>query len=67
MPFEDWEDMRGYILNASEETDYTNTYFTLPVRFFGVYQGWSSTPGTVDQVIRYSIPHWEYLNELLST
>ena len=67
MPFENWEDMREYILNASEEADSKNTYFTLPIRIFGVYQGWSSTPETSDQKITYSVPHWKYLNELLAT
>ena len=67
MPFENWEDMRGYISSASEEADDQNTYFALPIRIYGVYQDWSSTPKTPDQKIIYSVIHWKYLNELLST
>lgn len=67
-PFGEWEQMRDFVLKASEEMDEGgNPYIRLPVRFWNVYQGWESTPGFVDEVIRYSIPHWMYLRELLST
>ena len=67
-PFEDWEHMQDFVINASEEMDDEgNTYVVLPVRFWNVYQGWESTPGPVDEEIRYSIPHWKYLRELLAT
>ena len=60
--------MQDFVINASEEMDDEgNTYVVLPVRFWNVYQGWESTPGPVDEEIRYSIPHWKYLRELLST
>ena len=67
-PCGDWEHMQESILNASAEVDDEgNRYIGLPVRFWNAYQGWESTPGTVDEEIRYSIPHWKYLRELLST
>ena len=67
-PFQDWEEMRESLRNASSMIDDEgNEYVPLPVRFFNVYQGWSSTPETADEAIRYSIPHQEYLRELLST
>ena len=67
-PCRDWEHMRESALNASEEMDDEgNPYVRLRVRFWNVYQGWESTPGTVDEEVRYSIPHWTYLRELLST
>ena len=67
-PFGEWEHMRDFVLKASEKTDDEgNRYVSLPIRFWNVYQGWESTPGTVDEEVRYSIPHWTYLRELLST
>ena len=60
--------MQESILNAPEEIDDEgNSYVSLPIRFWNVYQGWKSTPGAVDEEIRYSIPHWKYLLELLAT
>lgn len=67
-PFGGWEYMQDFVLNASEEMeDEGNPYIGLPVRFWNVYQGWESTPSSVDEEIRYSIPHWTYLRKLLST
>lgn len=67
-PFGGWEYMQDFVLNASEEMDDEgNSYVSLPIRFWNVYQGWNSTPSTVDEEIRYSMPHWTYLRELLST
>jgi len=67
-PFEMWRHMRASILKASKKMDDEgNPYVGLPVRFWNVYQGWESTPGPVDEEIRYSIPHWKYLRELLAT
>ena len=66
-PCGEWEHMRDSVLKASKEIDEEgNPYVGLPVRFWNVYQGWKSTPGFVDEEIRYSIPHWTYLRELLS-
>ena len=67
-PCDNWEHMQESILRASAEIDDEgNPYVGLPVRFWNIYQGWESTPGTVVEEICYSIPHWKYLRELLST
>ena len=73
-PFKDaneslgWERMRDAILNREQDMDdLGNLYMELPIRFFNVYQGSNADPVTINQHIRYSIPHWEYLRELLQT
>ena len=63
---EGWERMRAYISGAEQLTDeQNNPYICLPVRFSNVYQEWRSDPETIRETIRYSIPHWKYLCELL--
>ena len=71
-PFEDvdgtpgWEHMREFILNRTRDVDsWGNEYVGLPIRFANVYRKWKSEPEPIDEEIRYSIPHWEYLCELL--
>ena len=72
-PFEDvdgasgWEHMRMFILNRAPETDELDNQFVgLPVRFSNVYEEWQSEPNPITEEIRYSVPHWKYLCELLS-
>ena len=71
-PFEDldgsrgWEFMRSFILNRTPGVDdQGNSYVSLPVRFSNVYQDWEADPSTIVEEIRYSIPHWKFLRELL--
>ncbi len=45
--------------------DNGNSYIPIPVRFHNVYDDWNAEPQTIDATIRYSIPHWTYLKELL--
>ena len=66
-PFKDPESMSDFVLNASEEIDDGNIYIPIPVRFSNVYQEWSSELDAKPAAIRYSIPHWKYLCELLKT
>ena len=73
-PFEDseavtgWERMRDSILNASEKEDKEqNRYVGLPVQFWNIYRKWRSDPMKEPAEIRYCIPHWKYLCELLET
>ncbi len=72
-PFEDsdgsqaWEHMRTVILDQTVDTDqFGHPFISLAVRFYNVYQEWQSDPDQIDEQIRYSIPHWEFLRELLS-
>ena len=72
-PFEDmdgtlgWERMRSFILNCPQRADEQgNLYVGLPVLFSNVYKNWQSEPVPVTEEIRYSIPHWEFLCELLN-
>ena len=68
-PFkENWRHMQKSVLNASEQIDDVgNRYISVPVRFWNVYQDLTTTPIIEDEEIRYSIPHWKYLCELLAT
>ncbi len=72
-PFEDmdgtrgWERMRTFILNRTPDTDdLGNQFVGLPVRFSNVCQEWQSEPSPITEEIRYTVPHWKYLCELLS-
>ena len=67
-PFRGWEHMKEFLLAAPKETDCEgNNYFSLTIRFSNVYEDRNPTPLPVDQIIRYSPPHWTYLCELLTT
>ena len=52
---------------ASEDIDEGNRYIVIPVRFWNVYTKWRPAPEQIDEKIRFSIPHWKYLCELLNT
>ena len=72
LPFEDlneslgWERMREFIFNRIQDTDELgNTFVGLPVRFYNVYKDEDAEPATIDEQIRYSIPHWEFLCALM--
>lgn len=72
-PFEDmdgvrgWERMREFILTRVPTTDdFDNQYVGLPIQFSNVYQEWLSEPVPIVEEIRYSIPHWNFLCELLN-
>ena len=71
-PFEDseesegWERMRDCVSNAPQLIDeFGNNYVGLKIRFWNVYQKRDSDPDTIEEEVRYSIPHWKYLCELL--
>ena len=72
-PFEDsdesqgWEQMWAFMSKAPQQIDEVgNSYIGLPIRFWNVYHEWDPDPVTVNEEVRYSIPHWEYLCELLN-
>ena len=59
---------RQHILKAPERyDDDDNLYRTMPIRFWNVYPEWKANPEAIDEEIRFSIPHWKYLCELLKT
>ncbi len=63
---EAWEQFRDLVLGATEKIDDDgNKYIGLPIRFSNIYQNWNSDPVEVNEVVRYSKPHWVYLCELL--
>ena len=67
-PFDDWRRWRDSVLGAAKERDESgNGYISGPLRFWNVYQEWRTDPETIDEEIRFSIPHWMYLCELLKT
>lgn len=73
-PFQDsegsrgWERMQSYILGRTPDTDdWGNPFVGLPVRFSNVYEALETEPTTIEEEIRYSIPHWEFLCALLSS
>ena len=54
------------ILEAPEKYDDDgNVYMSVPIRFWNVYPEWRPGPEAIDEEIRFSIPHWKYLCELL--
>ena len=62
------EQLQDLLDAASEEIDNDgNGYIALPVRFWNVYREWRPDPEPIDEEIRFSIPHWTYLCELLKT
>ncbi len=72
LPFEDldgspgWERMRDFILKRIQDTDNMgNPFVGLPVRFYNVYKDKHAEPIALEEQIRYSIPHWEFLCALL--
>ena len=72
LPFEDsfeargWEKMVAAVGEAPEKVDESgNPYISLPIRFWNIYQDWDPVPETISEEVRYSIPHWKYLCELL--
>ena len=72
-PFDDldgslgWKRMRSFISSRKPTMDTGGiSYIGLPVRFSNVYREWKSEPMTIRTEIRYSIPHWEFLRELLN-
>ena len=62
-----WERMRSFIRDRVADADELgNSYVGLPVRFSNVYHNWQSEPIVLNEEIRYSIPHWTFLCELLT-
>ena len=58
----------GGLLEAPEKyDDDANQYRSIPIRFWNVYPEWRPQPETIDEEIRFSVPHWKYLCELLKT
>lgn len=56
-----------HMLTGMDEVidDDGNSYIAVPVRFYKVYRQWESDSETIDNIIHYSKPHWDYLCELL--
>ena len=64
--FKKWEHMRNFISGMSQDVDELgNPYVGILIRFYNVYDGWDAEPRTMDEEVRYSIPHWTYLCELI--
>ncbi len=61
-----WTHMRDSILLLRHDIDDEgNAFVSLPVQFFNVFKDWKAEPVTEKSAIRYSVPHWKYLCELL--
>ena len=55
------------LLKAEREIDNDgNEFITIPVRFWNIYSDWSADAEHVDEEIRFTIPHREYLSEYLN-
>lgn len=64
--FKTWERMRDFISGMSPDIDeMANEYVGIPIRFHNVYDGWDAEPRTINEEVRYSIPHWKYFCELI--
>ena len=58
--------LRRFVEDAPQDIDDDgNDYVPIPIRFWNVYEDWNSEPRNINATIRYSIPHWTYLKELL--
>ena len=63
---EGWEHMQRFVEQAGKSVDDSGyDYVGLKIRFSNIYQDWDSDPADLEEEIRYSIPHWIYLRELL--
>lgn len=64
---EDWRDfvIRAEETRAASAADDGNEYIGLPIRFLDIYEEWNTKPQPIDEVVRYTKPHWKYLCELL--
>ena len=63
-----WERMREFILTRVPVRDHLgNKYVGLPIQFSNVCHEWQSEPDSIPEEIRYSVPHWKFLCELLKT
>lgn len=61
------ERLKQMILDAPMKVDENgNEYVGMGIRFWNVYQEWNAAPVTVEEEIRYSLPHWKYLRELIA-
>ena len=59
--------LRRSLEEAQQDMDDSgSSYVPIPIRFHNVYEDWNAQPRTIDAAIRYSVPHWTYLKELLS-
>ena len=64
--FDDWPNLRASILAAQQTVDeHGNIFVSIPIQFSNVFREWASQPANEKAVIRYSVPHWKYLCELL--
>ena len=64
--FEDWQVMRANIQSARRDIDdYGNPFVPIPIQFSNVFKDWVTRPEVEKTVIRYSVPHWKHLCELL--
>ena len=62
-----WPRLRDAIVSAKEDHDESgNPFVAIPICFFNVFDEWGPMPKTVRTEIRYSIPHWKHLCELLT-
>ena len=62
-----WQRLRGDIVSAQEDQDESgNPFVAIPICFFNVFDEWEPRPKTIKTEIRYSIPHWKHLRELLT-
>ena len=65
-PAVDDQQQRAVILGLQERVDdMGNMYRELPIRFANVYDEWAAELAMADAIVHYSIPHWQYLCELL--
>ena len=63
---EGWEHLQRFVERADRSVDdFGNDYVGLNIRFSNIYQDWLSDPTDVEEEVRYSVPHWKYLRELL--
>ena len=61
------EELRDLISTLNKQVDDDgNSYMAMPVRFHNIYRRWEHNPKQIDEIIRFSEPHWEYLRQLFA-
>ena len=61
-----WQRMQESIISRIQDADEMgNPFVGFPVRFYNVYVDQDPEPVTIEEQIRYSIPHWKFMCELM--
>lgn len=58
--------LKDIVKSVGELIGTEELFVAVPIRFWNVYPEWEAEPESVDGVLRFSMPHWEYLCALVN-